>query len=79
MNIDKLEFFELCSKFDWLYSYSDDNRVYSSGKAQERKLESMIQQNPELLQIYKDFRAYAFSGEHWKTEKAKKPQLSDYE
>ena len=79
MNIDKQEFFDFCEKFDWFYTYSDDGRVYSAGLQQERRLESLIQQNPEFVQIYKDFRAYAYSGKPWGTEKLPKPKLDDYE
>ena len=36
--VDLIEFDNALKNHDWFYSYSDDGRVYSNGKAEEKKL-----------------------------------------
>lgn len=55
------EFYDMLEKHDWTYEYSDDHSVYMRGSSAERKLMGIIKDNGGIfLQLYDDFKAYAF-------------------
>lgn len=77
MSMNRREFFEACSKFDWLYAFSDDGRVYRNGKARESFLQNEMANNIEFKKIYDDFHKYAYSKIN--SEIVEKPKFEDYE
>lgn len=75
----KKQYFDRCKQFNWLYSFSDDFRVYSSGAASRRMLEEACMCFPEWKPIYDAWHRYYFSGKPWGIDKAKKPEYHDFE
>lgn len=72
------EFFKACAEFDWYYQYSDDHRVYLAGCEAHKSLFVISQTNPVYHKIYKAWEEHMFSGKPFGTDRAKKPELSDF-
>lgn len=47
--------------FDWYYDYSDDNRVWQSGKANRQALLDEASKHPILAQAFTAWGQYVFS------------------
>lgn len=56
--LERCAFFALCDKFDWLYTFSDDNKVYQTGLKFEQAIHNHLRENPELHDIYDAFINY---------------------
>lgn len=55
------EFYDKLEQHDWTYEYSDDHSVWMRGSAAERALLQIVKDNGgTFLQLYNDFKAYAF-------------------
>lgn len=67
--MDVKEYFDLCSKHDWFYSFSDDFGKYNRGKSNEVYLKSYFIYNPIYEQIYNDWSLFYT---------LTKPRLEDY-
>ena len=67
------EYYGMLERFDWFYEYSDDHRIWNSGRSAHAILEKLAKTGPEYSKLYNEFRAHHFSGEQWKTEKAPYP------
>lgn len=53
--VDKREYFDSLSCFDWFYEYSDDYAVYKEGITEYGRLFSIGMHNPELKPILEAF------------------------
>lgn len=71
MSTSKEEFFDLCTKVDWNYVYSDDYKVYSINSQKVSVIEKLVEQDKTLLSVYEAWKHYPLSH--------KKPDLKDYE
>lgn len=49
------EFETMLSQHDFWYSYSDDYRTYSKGRAESKAISEAIIANPELKPIYEEY------------------------
>ena len=76
--MDKKEFFAECSRHDWYYGYSDDNRVWSAGEAHRSKLQAIADSDPELKAIWEAFAGHYFTGKPWDTEQKPMPTKADF-
>ena len=47
-----LEYSAMLAQHDWLYSFSDDHRVWLSGKNKESELKHLSLSTPEHLELY---------------------------
>lgn len=68
------EYWDLLNSHDWYYNYSDDQRVWSLGNKNDRKLRGIADSSPEHKRLYMGFVNYHFSGKDWNTEKEPKPE-----
>lgn len=66
-------FYDLCSKHDWYYDYSDDHRVWSRGNSEYDKLKTVGALHPKYQEMFVAWSKYVFSGNHFGTEKPPKP------
>jgi hypothetical protein len=71
IDIETLQkFYDTLSGFDWFYSYSDDARVWNSGKAMENKIKAMADTHPALKKLYDEYSRYT----HDMTRSTPKPE-----
>ena len=61
---------------DWYYNYSDDNRVYNAGLAEERDLRAIARTDPELEQLFESYLAFVFSGPTFGIPKQPAPTIN---
>ena len=73
-----VEYFNKCRNFDWFYDYSDDYRVYSSGRSAMDELIKEYENNPALKPIFDAWHIYNFSGEHFDIAQQPLPVITDY-
>ena len=52
MSVTPQEFFDKCSKHDWLFDYSDDSHLWEKGNKQRLELLALASGNQELNLIY---------------------------
>jgi hypothetical protein len=78
MNQNIVEYFNWCQRFDWFYDWSDDFRVYSSGRSIQQDLIKQYEIYPYLRPIYEAWKQYNFSGKEFGTEKCLVPHIEDF-
>ena len=71
MNVE--EYYEKLEKHDWLYSYSDDHRVWLRGVEERKELQSLCQENNVLTKMYGQYALYISN-----PREERKPLLEDY-
>lgn len=56
------KFYDTLEEFDWFYAFSEEYKDYKNGRKKEKKLEEMASQSQEHLLLYRQYKAYVFSG-----------------
>ena len=70
------EFFKLLETHDWYFQYSDDHRAWTKGQAEASRIQSIAQEVPLFLDMYRDYSNFVFAP---KDEFGRdRPQLIDY-
>lgn len=59
------DFDRACATHDWTYNYSDDHSVWRLGEQQAQMLQWAMQKDNRLVQLYRLWSAYQFSGPAW--------------
>jgi hypothetical protein len=59
------EFDRACATHDWTYNYSDDHGMWKLGEQQAQVLQWAMQEDNRLVQLYRLWSAYQFSGPAW--------------
>ena len=59
------EFDRACATHDWTYNYSDDHSMWKLGEQQAQVLQWAMQEDNRLIQLYRLWSAYQFSGPAW--------------
>jgi hypothetical protein len=59
------EFDHACATHDWTYNYSDDHSMWKLGEQQAQVLQWAMQEDNRLIQLYRLWSAYQFSGPAW--------------
>ena len=73
------EFYKLCAKADWHYSYSDDPEVYRKGKDYQDAFETVANKIPTFKLIYAAFKYHHESISRGIASKMYfSPQLEDF-
>lgn len=67
------EYYDMLSRHDWYYAYSDDGSVFRRGEAANQKLAAIAKTSPEHAALLAGYKQYYFSGKPWGTERAPKP------
>jgi hypothetical protein len=75
--MDLAEYFKRLESHDWYYNYSDDHRAWSKGSQESTRLQSIAQENPTLLRMYKDYSNWVHMTPEDRSE-VSKPALKDY-
>jgi hypothetical protein len=75
--MDLAEYYKSLESHDWYYNYSDDHRAWSKGSQESTRLQSIAQENPTLLRMYKDYSNWVHMGVEARHE-MHKPELKDY-
>lgn len=68
------EFWDLCSRHDWTYEYSDDYSKWERGRSQRARLTALAEAHEELRPIFAAWRAYIFAGPAYGTERGPYPE-----
>tara|TARA_B110000285_G_C15030171_1_gene566298 strand:- start:61 stop:294 length:234 start_codon:yes stop_codon:yes gene_type:complete len=71
------EYFEALGHHDWYYNYSDDHRAWTKGLTESKRLQSIAQENPTLLRMYKDYSDWVNMSVEARRE-VHKPEVEDY-
>lgn len=50
--MNKIEFYDLCAKHDWRYSFSDDELAYKAGSTESREILHKLDVHPEFSHIF---------------------------
>ena len=74
---ERQEFFKQCQSHDWYYQYSDDGRVYDRGRETSHRLQSKAKTHPALMEIYKSWSNYKFTGKSFGTEQSPEPVIPE--
>jgi len=53
--MNKQKFAVMLKNHDWYYQYSDDYKVFCSGRDQLAKIQSIADSDPELKKVYDDY------------------------
>ena len=71
------DFWDMLSRADWTYEYSDDHSVWRRGRAAMGKLTAISKQSDAHAKLMADFYDHVFSGKPWNTEKKPRPERPD--
>ena len=71
--MDPKDFYDLLTKHDWFYCWSDDNRVFQAGEAARKNLEAIAAGDQVKLNLLLEYGNHVFSGKPWGTVQAPKP------
>ncbi len=71
------EFFKLLEKHDWYYNYSDDHRAWEKGNSESKRIQSIAQEIPLFLDMYRDYSKFMFLPLD-EREQVTRPELKDY-
>lgn len=69
-----LQFYELLSKHDWYYDWSDDRSIWARGKSSLVLIQGIAAQSQEHLALFNGFKKHYFTGRPWNNEQAPKPE-----
>lgn len=61
------EFYDLCSKHDWTYQFSDDYSVWERGHSNAKKIQSIAAESRELTEILQSWLDYKAGRAEWPT------------
>lgn len=66
-------YYDLLSRHDWYYTFSDDGSVYRAGAASEANLRKIADESPEHRALFEGFAKHYFSGSAWGNERQPLP------